>query len=71
VKIRKDVLMFVPCIIGVHGGVVVEALYYKTGRSRVRFSVVSLRSHYGPGVDSASNRNEYQKHFLVVKATGA
>ena len=21
-------------------------------------------SHYGPGVDSASNRNEYQEHFL-------
>jgi hypothetical protein len=20
--------------------------------------------HYGPGVDSASNRNEYQEHFL-------
>ena len=26
--------------------------------------------HYGPGVDSASNRNEYQKHFLGVKAAG-
>jgi hypothetical protein len=25
----------------------------------------------GPGVDSASNRNEYQDHFLGVKATGA
>ena len=23
-----------------------------------------FRSHYGPGVDSASNRNEYQEHFL-------
>jgi hypothetical protein len=31
----------------------------------------SFRSHYGPGVDSASNRNEYQEHFLGVKATGA
>jgi len=30
-----------------------------------------LRSHYGPGVDSASNRNEYQEHFLGVKAAGA
>ena len=27
----------------------------------------SFRSHYGPGVDSASNRNEYQKHFLGGK----
>jgi hypothetical protein len=25
----------------------------------------------GPGVDSASNRNEYQEHFLEVKAAGA
>ena len=23
-----------------------------------------FRSHYGPGVDLASNRNEYQEHFL-------
>ena len=27
--------------------------------------------HYGPGVDSASNRNEYQDYFLGVKAAGA
>jgi hypothetical protein len=27
----------------------------------------SFRSHYGPGVDSASNRNEYQEYFLVCK----
>jgi hypothetical protein len=25
----------------------------------------------GPGVDSASNRNEYQKYFLGVKMAGA
>ena len=31
----------------------------------------SFRSHYGPGVDSASNRNVYQEHFLEVKAAGA
>jgi hypothetical protein len=30
-----------------------------------------FRSHYGPGVDSASNRNEYPEHFLGVKAVGA
>jgi len=30
-----------------------------------------FRSHYGPGVDSSSNRNEYQEHFLGVKAVGA
>jgi len=28
-------------------------------------------SYYGPGVDSASNRNEYQEYFLGVKAAGA
>jgi hypothetical protein len=27
----------------------------------------SLRSHYGPEVDSASNRNEYQGYFLGSK----
>ena len=31
----------------------------------------SFRSHYGPGVDSASNRNEYQEYFLEVKAAVA
>ena len=29
--------------------------------------IKSFRSHYGPGVDSASNRNKYQKHFLEGK----
>jgi len=33
--------------------------------------IKSFRSHYVPGVDSASNRNEYQEHFLGVKAAGA
>ena len=33
--------------------------------------VKSFRSHYGPGFDSASNRNEYQEYFLGVKAAGA
>jgi len=28
-------------------------------------------SHYDPGVDPASNRNEYQEYFLGVKAAGA
>jgi len=44
------------------------------GRSLVQSQLVSFeffRSHYGPGVDSASNRNEYQEHFLGVKAAGA
>jgi len=33
--------------------------------------IYSFQSHYGPGVDSASNRNEYQEYFLGVKAAGA
>jgi len=46
----------------------------------VRSQLVSLeffidikpfRSHYGPGVDSVSNINEYQEQFLGVKAAGA
>jgi len=50
------------------------------GRSFVRSQLVSLeffidiksfRSHSGPGVDSASNRNEYREYFLGVKAAGA
>jgi hypothetical protein len=28
-------------------------------------------SPYGPGVDSASNRNEYQEYFLGVNAASA
>ena len=41
--------------------------------SVIRFfiDIKSFRSHYGPGVDSASNRNEYLEHFLGVKAAGA
>ena len=36
------------------------------------FSVTySFLSHYVPGVDSASNRNEYQLDFLGVKAACA
>jgi hypothetical protein len=50
----------------------------QTGRSQDRFPMVSLeflltsffRPHYGPGVDSVSNRNEYQGYFLGVKAAG-
>ena len=50
------------------------------GRALVRSQLMSLeflndikyfRSHNGPGVDSASNRNEYQEHSLWVRAAGA
>jgi hypothetical protein len=57
----------------------VEALRYKpesrgldSRRSHWNFSVTqSFRSHCVPGVDSASNRNEYQEFFLGVKTAGA
>jgi hypothetical protein len=57
----------------------VEALRYKPeGRQfyfrwcHSHFSLTeTFRPHYGPGVDSASNRNEYQEYFLGVKAAGA
>ena len=47
----------------------------QAGRSRVPspmvslkfFSDIILRLHYGPGVDSAYNRNEYQESFLGGK----
>jgi hypothetical protein len=58
---------------------VVKALRYKLGDRgfdsrwcQWNFSVTySSRSHYGPGVDSASNRNEYHLYFLGAKAAGA
>ena len=31
---------------------------------------IGVRPNFDPGVDSASNRNEYQEHFLGVKAAG-
>ena len=33
--------------------------------------IKSFQSHYGPGVDSASNRNEYQEYFLEEQEAGA
>ena len=56
----------------------VEALHYKpegrgfdSGCCHWNFSLTSFRLHYGPRVDSASNRNEYQEYLLGVKAAGA
>jgi len=33
--------------------------------------IKSFRSHYGPGVNSASNGNEHQEYFLGVNAADA
>ena len=35
------------------------------------FIDIFLLAALGPGVDSVSNRNEYQEYFLGVKAAGA
>jgi len=57
----------------------VEALRYKpegggfdSRRCNWNFSMTKFfRPHYGPGVNSASNRNEYQEYFVGVKVAGA
>ena len=64
---------------GDRGSTVVKALYYNrkvagsipAGVSGFFIDITSFQSHYGPGVGSDSNRNEYQEHFLRVKAAGA
>jgi hypothetical protein len=51
----------------------VETLHYKpeghglnSRRCHLNFSLTqSFWPHYGPGVDSGSNINEYQEYFLV------
>ena len=41
------------------------------GVSEFSIDIKSFRLHYGPAVDSASNRNEYQDYFQGVKTAGA
>jgi len=41
------------------------------GVSEFFIDIKSFRSHYGLGIDSASNKNEYQEYFIGVKAAGA
>jgi len=67
------ILCSVATCYGDRGGTVVKVLCYKSeGRwFDWNFSLtLSFRSHYGHGVDTASNRNEYQGHFLGIKAAG-
>jgi hypothetical protein len=52
---------------GARGDTVGCGTALQAGRSRVRlefFLDIIFRPHYGPGVDSASNRNEYHEFFL-------
>jgi hypothetical protein len=50
---------------GVRGSVVGWGTMLQAGRSQIRIPIMwnfsSFQLHYGPGVDSASNRNEYQE----------
>ena len=65
--------------LGDRGGTVAKVLCYESeGRCfdsrwcHWNFSLtLSFRSHYGPGVGAAFNRNECQEHCLGVKAAGA
>jgi len=41
------------------------------GVSEFFIDIKFFRLHYGSGVDSASNRKDYQEYFLGVKAAGA
>jgi hypothetical protein len=60
-------------------GHLVEALRYKPEGRGFDFRwchwnfllTQTFRQHCGPGVDSASNRNEYQEYFLGVNVAGA
>jgi len=47
------------------------AVSISAGVSGFFIDIKSFRSHYGPGDDSVSNRNEYQEHFLGVNVAGA
>jgi len=61
---------------GVHAlAQLVEALRFKTEGHGFdsrwchwNYSLTSFRPHYGPGVDSTSNRNEYQEYYLGGKS---
>ena len=41
------------------------------GVSGFLFDIKSFQSHYGPGVNPASNINEYREYFLRVKVASA
>jgi hypothetical protein len=53
--------------LGTRGGVVFKALRYTRQVAVSIPDVIIGIFYYGPGVDSASNRNEYRVYFLGVK----
>jgi len=61
-------------ILSSHLRPVFKVVYFLVGSRTKRVYLRSLQynvSHYGPGIDSASNRNEYQECSLGVKTAGA
>ena len=65
--------------VGARGSAVGWGTALQAGRSWVRFPIMSLEFFIDiilpgrtmpPGVDLASNRNEYQEYFLVIKSAG-
>ena len=64
------------CVWVAWGGVVVKALRYSDGPGidsrwcHWIFHWHSFRPYHGPGIDSAPSENEYQQHFVGVKAEG-
>ena len=83
-SLRSEVLVLVSVKvsttsnIGAWDGVVVKALHYLSDGHGIDsrwcqwiFQWHSFWPYHGPGVDSAPSENEYQEHFLGVKAAGA
>jgi len=76
---KEKILKFIYLLCEEGGSTVVKVLRYirkvagsiPAGISGFFIDIKALRSHYGPGFDSASNRNEYQEYSLGVKAAGA
>ena len=70
--------MFYISLQGDRGSTVVKVLCYKSEGcwfdpswcQWIFIDIKSFQSYYGPGVDSASNRNEYQEYFLGLNAAG-
>ena len=68
-KVRRLFYFFLTSLRVDRGSTVVKVLCYKSegrwfGPSGFSIGKKSFRSHYGPGVDSASNRNEYKEYLM-------
>jgi hypothetical protein len=77
--IRVLVLNFCLLFTGAWGSAVVKVLRYQSDGPGIDFRWchwifqwhISFRPYRGPGVDSAPSENEYQEHFLGLKAAFA